>query len=310
MDRNTGVTSRQTAGPAVHGLGLVVLDEQMFVERSPEIDSKVFATGRRIQFGGPVPTALAQLQRFGVGTTFLGAWADDDAGRSIEARITAAGIRFDPQACRTACASGVAHVWVETTTGRRTVVSRPPDGQPTVEQACQFGRPARLLHLDGWGGDAAIAAARACRDTGGAVTLDSGSVKPATERLLPLAHVVNAPRRVLSDYCGTSDAATGAKFLLKTGPKLVSVTDGDRGAGIFTKDIALWLPAYEIRPVDTCGAGDVFCGGLLFAHLAGYEPEPMLRFAMATAALKIGRAGNVTLPTYDEVVAFLESADP
>ncbi|MGC1273598.1 MAG: PfkB family carbohydrate kinase [Planctomycetaceae bacterium] len=294
--------------PVVAGLGLVVLDEQMFVQAHPAVDAKVFADGCRMQVGGPAPTALAQLQRFGVGTKVLGAWATDAAGRAIEDGLSAAGISFDATSCRTANATGAAHVWVESTTGRRTVVSYPPDGRPEPSSAAEFARSARLLHLDGWGGDAAIAAAEATRSQGGVITFDSGSVKPSTERLLRLANVVNAPLRFLNDFCGTRDPEAGAKTLLGLGPRLVTVTDGEQGAGVYTQDVARWQPAFQVRPVDTCGAGDVFCGGLIFSVLAGYEPEATLLFAMATATLKISRPGNrEALAGYDEVVSFLES---
>lgn len=293
--------------PVIGGLGLVVLDEQMFVDSHPTVDAKVFATSFRTQIGGPVPTALAQLQRFGIATRFFGSWANDAAGRAIEDGLSASGIEFDIATCRNAVATGKAHIWIETTTGRRTIVSFPPAGHFSPLPAADFARSGRVLHLDGWGGAAAIAAAEVARSEHAFLTFDCGSVKPSTELLLPLANVVNVPRRFLRDYCGTSDAESGAKAILDLGPQLVTVTDGEHGAGIYTHDFGLWRPAFRVQAIDTCGAGDVFCGGLIYAFVAGYEPEATLEFAMATAALKITRPGNhEALADYDEVVSFLE----
>lgn len=305
----TAATSSPVTQPqraVVAGLGLIVLDEQMFVERYPDVDTKVFAAAHRTQIGGPVPTALAQLQRFGVETCFLGCWASDAAGSRVEQGLSQAGIAFETGDCRRAAATGVAHVWVERSTGRRTIVSRPPDGFPESSQTQPFAGSARLLHLDGWGGDAAIAAAETIRSKGGIVTFDCGSAKSTTASLLRLADVVNTPRRFLQSWSGSDDLEHAAGMLLDLGPKLVTVTDGEHGAGLFTADVSIWRPAFPVRSVDTCGAGDVFCGGLIFSVLAGHEPEATLEFAMATAALKVTRPGNRDLADYDEVVSFLE----
>lgn len=296
--------------PVVCGLGLIVLDQQVFLREYPTADSKVSAQRHRTQLGGPVPTALAQLQRFGVGCRMLGSWADDAAGREIEGDLKRTGIGFDAAACRTASGSGFAHVWVESATGRRTVVSSPPKGEPDVVAAAEFGRAARVLHLDGWGGEAAVAAAEATRDNGGLVVLDCGSAKPATERLLPLANVLNVPRRFVRSYCGTDDWEAGARSLAERGPRLVTVTDGEHGAGVYGGGTAVWLPTFRVRAVDTCGAGDVFCGGLIYAVLIGLGPVEALRFAMATAALKVSRSGNrEALAGREEVQRLLESQE-
>jgi sugar/nucleoside kinase (ribokinase family) len=199
-------------------------------------------------------------------------------------------------------------VWVETVTGRRTVVSSPPAGEPDVAAAAEFGRSARVLHLDGWGGEAAVAAAEATRENGGLVTLDCGSAKPATARLLPLANVLNAPRRFVRTYCGTDDWEAGARALAERGPRLVTVTDGEHGAGVYADGTAVWLSAFPVRAVDTCGAGDVFCGGLIYAVLIGLGPVEALRFATATAAVKVSRPGNrEALAGREEVERLLEA---
>ena len=292
----------------VGGTGLVVFDDQMWVTQHPAADTKIFAHQRRTQIGGPVPTALAQLRRFDVACDFCGSWSDDPAGRAIEANLVAEAIGFDTAVCRTATSSGIAHVWVEEPTGRRTVVALRPDGVPTVAAATAFGAGVDLLHLDGWGGAAAVAAARACCAAGGMVTLDAGSPKPATTALMPLVGVLNAPRRFLRSYLQTDDIAAGAVQLLAAGPSLVTITDGPHGAGIFTADESHWLPAFAVAAVDTCGAGDVFCGGLIAAVLADLPPRDALRFAMATAALKVAQPGNrAALPTRAQVETYLNS---
>jgi len=293
--------------PHVAGLGLIVLDQLVYVDSYPACDTKSFGSNAIVQVGGPVPTALSQLRRLGITIRFVGSWADDLNGHALEQHLTNSGIEFERIACRTSRTTGFAHVWIEASTGRRTVVAVPPDHVPDPVGAASIARPASILHLDGWGGDAAVAAAEAVHAAGGRVTLDAGSVKPATERLLPLVTLLNAPKRVISSFCGTSDVERGARDLLTAGPKMVTVTDGENGAGVFTSDVAEWQPAFPVRAIDTCGAGDVFCGGMIASMLFGMKPIAALEFAMATAAIKVSRHGNRDLATYDDVTDFLAS---
>ncbi len=291
----------------VAGLGLIVLDQLVSVDPYPACDTKSIGSNPMLQVGGPVPTALSQLRQFGIATRFVGSWADDTNGQVLEQHLSTGGIGFERNACRTSRSSGFAHVWIEATTGRRTVVSVPPDHEPEPHEAASIVRSASILHLDGWGGDAALAAAKAVRDAGGRVTLDAGSMKPATERLLPFVTLLNVPKRFVTSFCGTNEVERGVQHLLAAGPKQVTVTDGEHGAGVFTSENATWRSAFPVQAKDTCGAGDVFCGGLIASLLFGFEPVKALEFAMATAAIKVSRSGNRNLATFDEVQTFVSA---
>lgn len=276
----------------IGGLGTIVRDELLFVDGFPTADSKTTAVAYQPQVGGPVPTALAQLAKLGYTTEFLGCWGNDLIGDAIEADLRRARIGFDRSDCRRLDRSGFAQIWVDAARGTRAVVAVPPDGVPVESAAIEFGRRARWLHTDGWGGPAVMAAAEATVAAGGIVSLDTGSPKPTTERLLRLARVVNAPRHFFREFFGTNDVANGVRQLREMGPWLVTVTDGPAGAGIWVDDFALWLDAPHLPVVDTCGAGDIFCGGLIDGVLNGLEPSDILRGAMGTACWKIGRTGN------------------
>ena len=276
----------------IGGLGTIVRDELLFVDSFPKADSKTTAVGYQPQVGGPVPTALAQLAKLGHATKFLGSWGNDLIGDAIEADLREARIGFDRDCCRRLIHSGFAHIWVDAARGTRTVVAVPPEGAPKVTEAVALGNETSWLHIDGWGGPAVLAAAEATVAAGGIVSLDTGSPKPTTERLLRMAQVVNVPRYFLREFFGTDDLDAGARRVLEMGPRLVTVTDGPAGAGIWVNGFSLWLAAPRVRVIDTCGAGDVFCGGLIDGIRRGLEPSDVLRTAMGTACWKIGRKGN------------------
>ena len=86
------------------------------------------------------------------------------------------------------------------------------------------------------------------------------------------------------------------------------VTRGAQGLSWCRPDGRLLsYPAFDVRAVDTNGAGDVFHGALLLALVQGRAPEEAVRWAMAAAALACSRAGAAAAtPSAAEVDAFLE----
>jgi ribokinase len=66
------------------------------------------------------------------------------------------------------------------------------------------------------------------------------------------------------------------------------------------------MPAFEVTPVDTTAAGDVFNGALAVALAEKRSLPDALRFAQAAAAISVTRPGaQPSAPTRAEVEAFL-----
>lgn len=90
-------------------------------------------------------------------------------------------------------------------------------------------------------------------------------------------------------------------FLFK-GVKLVAAKVGAAGAYVGYKQEIQHVPALNVKPVDTTGAGDAFNGGFLHGLAQG---EPLLqcaRLGNVTAGLKILNRGSATaMPTKEAV---------
>lgn len=95
--------------------------------------------------------------------------------------------------------------------------------------------------------------------------------------------------------------------LLSCGPRLVALTRGQRGCVVMTQKGSMYdVPAYEVKPVDTTGAGDAWAAGFLVEWLSGASPEKAARFANAVGALASTGLGAVSgLPNREEVNRFL-----
>jgi sugar/nucleoside kinase (ribokinase family) len=304
MNREIAETPRPFS---IIGLGTVVVDHHVVMDGLPEADAKAEVITDRHQVGGPVPTALVLLRRFGMQATFLGRWADDAFGEMIESDLRAHGVGFVRPPSHPAARSGFAHVWVERGTGKRSIAAY-RGSHPVDPEHIEPGEIAahHALHLDGWSGAAAIRAAAAMRERGGMVFMDLGSPKPDLGELLRHVDFLNCPERLLHRLSGPRDIVAGARRLIEMGPKEVTVTSGENGAHYITRDRAIHQPAFRVDAIDTNGAGDVFAGAMIFATMQGWAPERRLRFASAASALKCQGLGNrEPLPGLREIEQFL-----
>jgi sugar/nucleoside kinase (ribokinase family) len=278
----------------IYGLGTVVVDHQVILDRLPDADTKGEVIDDRHQVGGPVPTALALLRRFGCEATFQGKWAKDSFGEMIESDLESEGIAFDTPSRQADSKTGFAHVWVEQSTGRRSIAAFRGSHQiDEREIKADLLANHAALHLDGWSTDAAIKATRIMRTNGGIVFLDLGSPKPHLPKLLAQVDSVNCPLSLFHKLYATDDPARGARELMKHGPQQVTVTEGGNGAWLFQSGHpGIHQPAYAVDALDTNGAGDTFAGAMIYATMQGWSASRRLQFASLAAALKCTRIGN------------------
>jgi ribokinase len=60
---------------------------------------------------------------------------------------------------------------------------------------------------------------------------------------------------------------------------------------VLSAEFTGFIPAFEVKPVDTTAAGDVFNGALAVALAEGSSLEQASRFACAAAALSVTTLG-------------------
>lgn len=251
-----------------------------------------------------MPIALSTAAFYGSQVSFLGRWANDEAGQFIGRTLADRGVRLCDCAPQDDWASGFAHVWVDSSTGERTIAYSRGKFPVPDESDVKANRVAEhaILHLDGWAVSAAIAAAKIVRDNGGTVVLDAGSAKPGMDQLLPFVDILIASSLFRYSQFGTSDVS--AERLLDLGPTNIITTHGRQGAKWVTADWQLEQPAVAVEVVDTNGAGDIFCGAALCALERKFEPQQVLQFANQVAGFACGQRGNSQLPPVSQLNLF------
>lgn len=87
----------------------------------------------------------------------------------------------------------------------------------------------------------------------------------------------------------------------------VITTCGDKGVQFFENDVKKHLSGYDVKVIDTTGAGDTFNGALTVKLGSGEKISEAIKFANAAAALSITKVGaQGGMPTMKEVEEFLQ----
>lgn len=90
------------------------------------------------------------------------------------------------------------------------------------------------------------------------------------------------------------------------GVKTVIITLGSRGSVALSGDEMTNVSGFEVKAVDSTGAGDAYLGALAACVASGSSVEGSMRFASAAGALAATRVGaQAAMPTRSEVEAFL-----
>lgn len=106
---------------------------------------------------------------------------------------------------------------------------------------------------------------------------------------------------------GDIDAAI--KDIMALGLEVLIVKRGSKGSSVFLKNgEVIDVPGFPVEVVNVLGAGDAFASGFIFGYLSGWDWYKCCRMGNACGAILVTKHGCANFnPTYDEVMAFVES---
>jgi sugar/nucleoside kinase (ribokinase family) len=299
-------------GYDVVGIGENSID---YVYRLPSLSlsaTKMRIARHEVLAGGQVTTTLATCAALGLTTSYAGTFGDDENGRRVRRELDARGVDTRAAIVR-AVPNRYAVILVDESSGERVVLwDRDPRLNVSREEIPAGAiRSARVLHVDNVDEDAAIGAARIARAANVPVTSDIDHVTGRTGELLELVTIPMFSEHVPHALTGEVDPERALRALRHTHQGWLVVTLGDKGSMLLEGDRLHHVPAFEVTPVDTTGAGDVFRGAFIYAWLHGTEPARILEFANAAAAISCTREGALTsVPRLEEIALFLEKNEP
>lgn len=93
----------------------------------------------------------------------------------------------------------------------------------------------------------------------------------------------------------------GFKYVGITLRGSVSASDNNWAGMLYDGKKAFYSKEYAVHIVDRVGGGDSFGGGLIYALINNYGPQPAIEFAVAASCLKHSVEGDYNMVTVDEV---------
>lgn len=288
------------------GLGTIVVDHLIHLDRALQPGQKHEVLDGQFQVGGPVPTGLALLAKYGLECFFFGAWGEDNWGNYISEHLNAQKISFEnnSKSQNETISSGFAHVWVQGESGERTISAYRGNGNPFLNPSHLESKQG-ILYLDGWPPENALQAAKLARLNNWKVFMDLGSPKPNHDELIAHTDWLNIPISFIRRAWGFTSVHDASEKILSMGPQEVTISDGENGSWYFSDRDQFHQPAIRVDAIDTNGAGDIFSAAQVYARSQGWEPIKMMHFASITAGLKCTRKGNVSsIPDLEKVMKF------
>jgi len=292
----------------VVGMGLNAVDFISVVPEFPAPNSKMEILHFSKQGGGQVATALVALSRWGVKTKYIGKVGEDDLGNFSLHSIRQEGVEVSSVTTEPSATNQVAIILVEKSTGERTILWNRDErlmyrkGELRKEEVCS----GKILHLDGHDIQAALQCVRWAKEEGIPTMIDLDKVESLTSKLIQKIDFVITSSRFPMLYTGISDQRKALLELQKHTPGFLCATLGHEGAVALINGEFLYVKGFEVKALDTTGAGDVFHAGFIYGLLQNWEVAEILRFANAVAALKCrDLGGRKGIPSLEEVQRFL-----
>jgi ribokinase len=292
--------------PQVTSVGSLNLDVTITVETLPAPGETVLGTSAARAGGGKGGNQAAAARASGASVAMVARVGEDDAGRLMLEDLAGRGIDVSAVARVPGEYSGSATIAVDSRRGENLIIVDPGANralQPADARVDAVRDASVVLAQLEVPIAAVLAAAEHAR---GRFILNPSPAVPLPAALLERVAVLVLNQSELGILAGVDtpsgpdDAAAALRAFGPPGPTIVTL--GAAGALVHDGSAVHALPALRVKPVDTTGAGDCFCGILAARLAAGDELVEAARLASAGAALAtLAPGARGALPTLDQI---------
>jgi len=286
-------------------LGHIIYDIRCYVENFPRPDKTSFMqTSIQTGGGGSAANVAADAVLLGHRAGVIGNVGSDREGAFLLQDLLQSGVDISHVRVLRG-KSGMSIVIVDKNADVE-VVEMLGVSEPIGDVDLDYIAQAKFLHMTGCNIDALAEGSKAAR-RGVVVSFDPGRGKAhlGEKKLSPILRNTDylfVNRHELSAITGLNDARKAGRglakkyrltALIKCGADPVVVVEP--GGGISEAE------QYDIKPVDTIGAGDAFAAGVLCALAEGKKLERAVHLGNAVAAAKILHRGARLLTKREEI---------
>lgn len=283
--------------------------------------------------GGAPANVLAMNAKLGGKTAFIGKVGKDDFGRFLKDTMRNAGIDVSGVLESGEVNTTLAFVHLKENGDRSFSFYRKPGADVLLraeEVDARLVTHCRVFHFgsvsltDEPCRSATLTAAAMAKEAGALISYDpnyrpllwdsEAHAKAEMRKGLRLADIIKVSEEEMVLLTSERDLTAGAAALAGSHAALVLVTLGPKGAFYYTEGCSGLLPAYDVKTVDTTGAGDAFLGALLYCiggknlaeikAMTSSEWARCIAFCNAAGSLTTAKKGAIpAMPTLAEIEA-------
>jgi ribokinase len=294
------------------------------VKSWPQPGQDCLAQRLEMHCGGVGANSALALARWGIGVRLAGCVGRDSFAEYVLESLKKGGVNTDwvQRTAETASTTTTGFFYINVTPdGERTFFgSRAANGcvreLRRIKALCQG---ASAAHLVGYNfltpGTARVAKkiAREIHARGGWVSLDVG-MAPSQQiprkilQIIPSVDILLLSADEATLLTGERDTRRSFARLEKAGAREIVLKLGKRGCLISQNGGPEFVPSFDVKMIDSTGAGDAFVAGFLQARLRGWPAREAALAASAGGAAAVGFIGaGEKLPGAREVASLLRS---
>jgi fructokinase len=281
--------------------------------------------------GGAPANVLAANQKLGGKTAFIGKVGADSFGDFLEKTLRDIGVETQGLIRSADVHTTLAFVQLDEKGDRSFTFYRNPGADTMlkpdeVNESLILG--SRMLHFGSVSlsrepaRSATLHAIRTAKNAGKIISYDpndrpllwedTDQARRIMREYAAFADIIKVSEEELYLLTGEADPIKGAALLARLGPALVLISMGPKGAFYYMEGVYGAVPTYDVKTIDTNGAGDAFLGAVHarlrnksldeIRGMSRADLENIVAFANAAGALTTTKNGAISaMPTLLEV---------
>jgi ribokinase len=288
----------------VVGFGALNVDKLFRVNRLAKAEEESFIEDYAEACGGSAANTAVGLARLGCKVGFIGKVGCDREGDLLIQDFFREGVNTAGVVRAEQGKSGSVLGFVDKKGARALYINSGVNDTITLDEVnARYAAQAQFLHLTSFVGEKSLQTQKKLLDAipdSVKVSFDPGALYArkgyaALEPILKRTYVLMPNAIELKLLTGEIDYRKGADFMVERGVKIVAVKLGGDGCYVTDGRERHLVEAFNVKVVDTTGAGDAFCAGFLYGLINGkslFECGRLGNFVASRCVMKMGaRAG-------------------
>ncbi|MFX1297103.1 MAG: carbohydrate kinase family protein [Promethearchaeota archaeon] len=281
----------------------------------PRIDEEVEVTQLEELPGGSAANYIVGVARLGVKAGFIGKIGDDHYGQILLDDFIREGVDVSQIRIENNIHSGTCLIPIDKDGNRKIFSFRGANAKLfPIDIDPMYIKRASLLHITSPPINVAEFIAKIARENEVLLSYDPGGkvirkgltfIEPILEKtdiFLPSSSELSFLFPELNDF-----KIAAYKLLNKYSIRIIAIKLGAQGCLIISKKEEIRSKGFNIKVIDTTGAGDSFAAAFTFGFQKGWALSKCAEIANIAGALTVSRIGARTaLPTMQEIETFLK----